>query len=56
MAMQGPMNTILRSGPSLACSTRAMASMGDTMGASRSSISGWYLRTKLTTAGQAVPT
>ena len=54
--MHGPMNTILRSGPSLTCRARAMASMGDTMGASRSSMSGWYLRTKLTTAGQVVAT
>jgi len=36
------------------CSTRDMATIGETMGASDGVRSGWYLRTNDTTAGQGV--
>jgi len=56
LAMQGPTNTTLASGPCRdgSCSTRDMATIGETMGASDDVRSGWYLRTNDTTAGQGV--
>ena len=47
LAMQGPTKTILASGPCMrgSCSTRAMATIGETMGARNGVRSGWYLRT-----------
>ena len=44
LAMQGPTKTTLVPSPYMRCSTRAVASMGETMGARWSSRSGWYLR------------
>ena len=56
LAMQGPTNTTLASGPCMDGSwmTRAMAIIGETIGASAGTRSGWYLRTNDTTAGHGV--
>ncbi len=56
LAMQGPMNTTLASGPCMdgSCRTRDMAIIGEAIGASDDVRSGWYLRTNDTTAGQGV--
>ena len=54
LATHGPMKTTLRSGPSSWRSTRAMATMGETIGARLGMSRGWYLRTYDTTAGQGV--
>ena len=54
LATHGPMKTTLMSGPRSWCSTRAMATMGETMGARYGIRRGWYLRTYETAAGHGV--
>ena len=56
LAMHGPMNTTFKSWPWRWCNTRAMATIGDTMGASDFTSSGWYRCTYATIDGHVVAT
>ena len=54
LATHGPTKTQRTSSPYSSLTASAVATIGETIGTRRSTISGWYLRTYSATAGQAV--
>ena len=52
LAIQGPMKTHRNSSGCISRTAIAVAIIGETMGMSRGTRSGWYFRTNSTTAGQ----